>query len=190
METEINNEEIDSKIKWRKTNTTKKVALTAVLIPVGLILSYLNPFAYIPIFDIKINPFVHLVNALSGVLIGVIFSCITALGIAILRYSFAIGSIHAFHGGVSGALIVGIFSYIFHKINPKYINFAALTEPIGTVFIGGTIAHFIVPLGPLSESLFFYWGLFAASSIPGCFLGYGLLQILKRYGITSEDFTR
>ena len=91
-----------------KNKMTIRIAVTAILIAVGVVLSYLNPFAYFTIAGTKINPFAHLINVLSGVLLGLLFSIITAFGIAIIRYATAIGSIHAFHGGISGALIVVI----------------------------------------------------------------------------------
>ncbi|MEJ2279195.1 MAG: energy coupling factor transporter S component ThiW [Candidatus Lokiarchaeota archaeon] len=159
-----------------------------MLIAVGLVLSYLNPFGYFTIFGTKINPFAHFINALSGVLIGLTFSVITATSIATLRFSLNIGTIHAFHGGISGAVVVGIVSYILRKLKPKYVDFAALVEPIGTVFIGGTIGYFVVPVGPLLEGLIFYWGLFAASCIPGSIMGFILLKVLKRAGISWRDF--
>ncbi|MFW9987065.1 MAG: energy coupling factor transporter S component ThiW [Candidatus Odinarchaeota archaeon] len=169
---------------------TKKVATSAIFMAVGLVLSYLNPFAYFEIFGTRINPFAHFINAITGVLIGLIFSCITALGIATLRFSLSIGTIHAFHGGITGAFVVGIVSHILRKKYPKYVEFAAFTEPLGTVFLGGTIAHLIVPIGSYFaiESLFTYWILFALSCIPGCIMGFIILMILKKAKITWEDF--
>ncbi len=176
--------------KLLKSTLNKKIATSSIFIVVGLVLSYLNPFGYFFIFGTKINPFAHLINAITGVLIGLIFSCVTALGIAILRFSFAIGSIHAFHGGITGAFIVGIVAHILRKKKPKYVELAAFTEPIGTVFLGGTIAHLIAPIGSIFtiESLIFYWGLFALSSIPGCIMGFIILIVLKKARITWEDF--
>jgi len=165
---------------------TKKMATSAIMIAVGLILSYLNPFAYFNIFGTKINPFAHIVNAIMGVLVGFGFGIITAAGIATLRFSLAIGSIHAFHGGISGAVVVGMVAYLLWKKYPKYVEFAALMEPIGTVFIGGTIAQLIAPLG--AEGIFFYWGLFAVSSIPGAIIGYLVLLALKKAYISRADF--
>jgi len=170
-----------------QSNLTKRVATAGIFIAVGIVLSFLNPFAYFTIFGTKINPFVHFINAITGVLIGTSFGCVAALGIAILRFAFGIGTIHAFHGGISGAFVVGISAYLLRKRYPKHVEIAALTEPIGTVFIGGTIAYLIVPLGGI-EGLFIYWVLFAMSSIPGCILGYLMLRILRRAGITWEDY--
>ncbi len=177
------NKEGEEKAPTLRSQLTKRVATSAILIAVGVFLSYLNPFAYFDIFGTKINPFAHIINGISGVLLGVAFSCLTAFGIAILRFSFGIGSIHAFHGGISGALVVGLVATFLKKKYPKYVNLATLTEPLGTVFIGGTIAQLIIP-----TNLFIYWGLFAASCIPGCIIGYVMLEILKKSGISWEDF--
>ncbi len=169
---------------------TKKVAAIAIFIAVGLVLSFINPFAYFTIFGTKINPFAHFFNAITGVLIGLTSSCITALGIASLRFSLSIGTIHAFHGGITGAVVVGTISYFLRKNYPKYLEFAALAEPIGTVFLGGTIGHLIAPIGTIFtvESLYIYWSLFALSSIPGAIMGFLVLVVLKRAKITWEDF--
>jgi energy coupling factor transporter S component ThiW len=174
-----------------KNKMTIRIAVSAILIAVGVVLSYLNPFAYFTIAGTKINPFAHLINALSGVLLGLLFSVVTALGIAIIRYATAIGSIHAFHGGISGALIVGITSYFIQKKWPKYVEYSAFTEPLGTVFLGGTIAEIIIPIyGIFSmQGLLVYWSLFALPSIVGCTLGFIILKILKDSGYSRENFT-
>lgn len=183
-----NNDEKEKKSLQSSIN--KRIAVSGIFIAVGLVLSYLNPFGYFTIFGTKINPFAHIINAITGVLIGLIFSCITALGIAILRFSFAIGTIHAFHGGITGAFVVGIVSHFFRKRFPKYVELAAFTEPLGTIFLGGTIAHLISPIGSIFaiESLYIYWGLFALSCIPGCIIGFIILMVLKQAKITWEDF--
>jgi len=172
------------------SNLNKKIAASGIFIAVGLVLSFLNPFGYFFIFGTHINPFAHFINAITGVLLGLLFSCITALGIAILRFSFQIGTIHAFHGGVTGAFIVGIVSSFLRKKYPKYVELAAFTEPLGTVFLGGTIGHLIAPIGNIFaiESLYTYWALFALSCIPGCIIGFIILMVLKQAKITWEDF--
>lgn len=166
----------------------KKIAMAGIFIAVGTFLSAINPFGYFFIFGTKINPFAHLINALTGVLIGLTFSCITALGIAILRFSTNIGSIHAFHGGIAGALVVGTVSYFLRKRFPKSVEIAALFEPLGTIFIGGTIGHLISGNIFVIESLFTFWGLFALSCIPGSIMGFIILMSLRPANITWEDF--
>ncbi|MFW9874608.1 MAG: energy coupling factor transporter S component ThiW [Candidatus Thorarchaeota archaeon] len=173
-----------------KNTLSKKVAAAGIFIAIGLLLSYLNPFAYFQIAGTKINPFAHFINAITGVLIGLVFSCITALGIAILRFSLGIGTIHAFHGGISGAFVVGAVAYLLRRKFPKIVEFSAFLEPLGTVFIGGTIGQLIVPIGDVSimEGFLIYWGLFALSCIPGSFMGYIVLSILEKAGITWKEF--
>lgn len=171
------------------TKLTLKIATTAIFVALGVVLSALNPFAYYEIFGTKINPFAHLINAITGVLIGLVFSCITALSIAIIRFSLAIGTIHAFHGGISGAIVVGIVAYFFKKKYPKYTNYAALFEPVGTVFIGGTIGYLVLPIGSsVISGLITYWWLFSLSSIVGSIIGFILLIVLKKAGYSWENF--
>ncbi len=169
-----------------QTNITKRVATSAVMVGVGIVLSYLNVFAYFTLFGTKINPYIHIINAIMGVLVGMSFALVTALALASLRFALELGTIHAFHGGISGAFVVGLVAYFLWKKYPKYVQLAAFAEPIGTVFIGGTIAQIIVPLGDFG--LFIYWGLFALSCIPGCIVGFLILISLKKARISREDF--
>lgn len=166
----------------------KKIAAAGIFIAVGVFLSAINPFGYFTIFGTKINPFAHFINSLTGVLIGLVFSCITALGIAMLRFSTNIGTIHAFHGGITGALVVGAIAYFLRKRFPKYVEFAALFEPLGTIFLGGTIGHLISGNIFVIESLITFWALFALSCIPGSILGFVILMALKPAKISWEDF--
>lgn len=167
-----------------QTNLTKRVATCAIFIGIGIVLALFNPFAFVEILGgPKIFPMAHFINGMTGVLIGVSFACTTSLGIAIFRYPLGIGSIHAFHGGIAGAFVVGITASILRKKKPQYVEYAALMDPIGTVFIAATIANFISPV-----TLFYWWGLFAAASIPGCILGFLVLKLLKHQGISWKDF--
>lgn len=176
----------EEKNATNKNKLTLRIGLTAILIAVGVVLSYINPFGYFTISGTKINPFAHLINAISGVLLGFSFSVIAASSIAIIRYSTSIGSIHAFHGGISGAIIVSILSHFIYKKYPKYVEYAAFFEPFGTVFIGGTITAIIQ--GLTIGNLLFYWGIFLASSAIGSALGFILLKIIKDSGYSRETF--
>ncbi len=186
----MNEVKSDTKLEEKRSkssfqiNLTKRVAATAIFIAIGIVLAFFNPFAFVEILGgPRIFPMAHFINGMTGVLIGISFACTTSLGIAFIRFPLGIGSIHAFHGGISGAFVVGITAHILRKKKPKYVEYAALTDPIGTIFIAATIANFISPV-----TLFYWWGLFAASSIPGCILSFLMLKILKRQGISWEDF--
>jgi len=159
---------------------TLKITTSAILTAVGVVLSYLNPFAYIVIFNAKINPFAHLINAIAGVLLGPGYAIITATSIATIRLATGTGTVLAFPGGISGALVVGVVREILLRVRPRRVNFAAFAEPLGTVFIGGTLAQLIIP------TVFgTYWWLFALSCIPGCILGWVVLKVLDREGISA-----
>ena len=73
---------------------TIRIVLTAIFIAVGVVLSSLNPFGFVELFGTKINPFAHLINAITAVLIGITLSSVTALGIATIRYMANLGTIH------------------------------------------------------------------------------------------------
>jgi len=163
-------------ILLNQKSITFKIALISTFTAVGVVLSYLNPFAYTTIFGAKPNPFSHLINGLTGVILGPFYSILTATLIAIIRFSLGIGSILAFPGGISGAIVVGFFAKMISKTTSKYKIYASLAEPIGTVFIGGTISNFIIPLGPIYS----WWGIFAVSSIIGSILAFICLKTLEK----------
>ena len=169
--------------KFLQSNVTKKITTAAIFIALGLVIAIPNPFIYIQFIGAKIYPFAHLINAITGVLIGTLFSFITAVGIATLRYSLALGSFFAFPGHLSGAFVVSLTAHYLEKKNPRKVDLAALSEPIGTIFIGATIAYLIAPfLGYTPDwniiFLLGYWSSWALSSIPGCIMGYIILKII------------
>ena len=169
-------------IEKTEINITIKISIAALMIALGVVLSFLNPFKDIILFGAKINPFVHLINAIVGVLLGPLYGIFVALSIATIRYSLGIGTVLAFPGGIPGALIVGIFAkilrkkYADHPNKTKIILYAVFSETIGTALIGGTIANSVIPI----YSVITWWWLFAASSFLGVFLAYGILLALSK----------
>jgi len=88
-------------------------------------------------------------------------------------------------GGIPSALVVGfVYRYV------KKTDFAALTEPLGTVFIGATISTLVVaPYLGKAFTVVFWWVAFAASSVPGSILGYVVLKALRMSGLSDRlDF--
>ncbi|MHA1728111.1 MAG: energy coupling factor transporter S component ThiW [Promethearchaeota archaeon] len=169
----------------KKTNKlTLKIAMVAIFTALGVVLSYLNPFAYISIFGSKPDPFAHLINGIAGVLLGPFYAPLIAFFIALIRNMTSIGTPLAFPGGIPGAFVVGFATYLLKKKNIKYTKFGAFFEPLGTVFIGGTISNYIIPLGPFYS----WWGIFAVSCVPGAILGFIVLLILEKQNITYLNF--
>jgi len=109
------------------------------------------------------------------------YAALMALFTGIIRNMLNLGTLHAFPGGIPGAIVVGIvYRYILKK------DYAALTEPLGTVVIGATISALVVaPYLGKAFTVAFWWTAFAASSIPGSILGFIVLKSLRLSGITD-----
>ncbi|MEM3507403.1 MAG: energy coupling factor transporter S component ThiW [Candidatus Bathyarchaeia archaeon] len=163
----------------KKLNTLD-ISMSMVLIAVAVILSPL----YIPIGPTKCYPAQHMVNAISGVLLGPWYAILIATMAGIIRNLLGTGTIFAFPGGIPGALIVGlIHEYVLKK------DYAALTEPIGTS-IGAFLSALIVApiafqLGVIKSimSLQLFFIAFLLSSIPGTLIGFTIVLFLRKSGI-------
>jgi energy coupling factor transporter S component ThiW len=159
------------------TVSTKKIALAAVLVAVTVVLSPIHFY----VGSSKVFPAQHMVNGIAGVLLGPWYAGVMALFTGVIRNMLGIGTLHAFPGGIPGALVVGfVYKYV------KKTDFAALAEPLGTVVIGATISALVVaPYLGKAFTIAFWWIAFATSSIPGSFLGFIVLKSLRLAGITA-----
>jgi len=153
------------------------MALAAMLVAVTVVLSPIHFY----IGTSKCFPAQHMVNGIAGVLLGPWYAALMALFTGIIRNMLNLGTLHAFPGGIPGAIVVGIVHrYILKK------DYAALTEPLGTVVIGATISALVVaPYLGKAFTVAFWWTAFAASSIPGSILGFIVLKSLRLSGITD-----
>jgi len=132
-----------------------------------------------------------MVNALAGVLLGPLWAAFIALCIGLIRMGLGVGTIFSMPGGIPGALIVGFFYWLLKRWGKKQVELAALTEPVGTVLIGGTLAVFLVaPLIGREMILVPVWFGWSLSSVPGSILGFIILEALRVAGFTSETFSR
>ena len=156
---------------------SEKIAATTVLAAAAIVLS---PFSF-PIGPTKVYPAQHMINSISGVLLGPWYAICVALIAGIVRNALGTGTIFAFPGGIPGALVVGIVHrYIWKK------NYAALTEPIGTAF-GAVISALIISpiafnlnLTTVTLSMEAFIIAFLISSIPGSILGFTILMVLSK----------
>ena len=156
-------------------STTKRAALGAVLTALTVSLSTF----YIPLGTTKCFPAQHMVNGVAGVLLGPWYAAVMAVATGTIRNTLGLGTLYAFPGGIPGALVVGLV----HRYLLKNDS-AALSEPIGTVAVGATLSALVLaPMQGHSLTLYFFWTAFAASSIPGAFLGYVVLKALRRLGL-------
>jgi len=189
-----------------ETVYVKKIALVSVFSALGVVIA---PFSWFEFLGTRAYPGQHMVNALLGVLVGPLWAGIAAIIVGSIRIGLGVGTIYAFPGGIPGGLVVGAVYWFLKrfKTNVKVRLLSALTEPVGTVFIGATIALYVLaPLvapyvginpwagtsGPLKliseKGSLLAFSIFATgwalSSIAGCTLGFIALSILNRAGIS------
>lgn len=152
----------------------RTIVLAGMFAAVAVLLSGVH----FPVGPIKAFPFQHMVNIVAGVMIGPWYAAISALIAGIIRNAIGTGTIFAFPGGIPGAIVVGL---VFRWVRRDW---AALTEPVGTGFIGVPLTVFL--LGPIMGKQFafaLFFPAFMASSIPGSVIGYVLLKALRRTNV-------
>ena len=162
----------------------KKLALVIVFSALGTTIS---PFTWFYAFGTKANPAQHMINAILGVLAGPLWAALAAIIIGIMRNMLGVGTIYAFPGGIPGGIVVGtIYWMLKHlKKSEKIALISALTEPIGTIFIGAPLALFLIAKEePTAFLTFGFW--WALSCVPGSIIGFAILLILNRVGINRE----
>jgi energy coupling factor transporter S component ThiW len=176
---------------------TKRVSLFIALVALGVIIA---PLLWFPFFTTKAYPGQHLINALTGVMLGPWWAAAAATLIGVIRNGLGIGTIYAFPGGIPGGVVVGLVHLLTRKARRPAIRYlAALAEPIGTVLIGGTLSLVVIApimgdprlLGGveqygLQQFLPVFWSGWALSSIPGSIAGYLILLALERVGVMSQ----
>ncbi|MBU7017451.1 MAG: energy coupling factor transporter S component ThiW [Theionarchaea archaeon] len=154
---------------------TRILVYTAIFGALGAALGWIS----FPVGPTKVAPLQHTINSIAGVLIGP-WAVVSAMIAATIRYSTGMGSIHAFPGSPFGALVVAVVYKMIRK------DFSSLFEPLGTIFIGGTVSGLVI--APYftqgnAPTVWFFWAAFAASCIPGCILGYTILKIVRRSNV-------
>ena len=161
----------------------RQVSLAAVLIALGVVIS---PFLWFPILASKAYPGQHMINALAGVLLGPLWASFVAFCIGLIRMSLGIGTIFSMPGGIPGALVVGFFQWWLRRSRIASVELAAFSEPIGTIFIGGTLAVYLVaPMVGRNMVLIPVWIGWSLSCIPGAIMGFVILKSLKAVGVTK-----
>lgn len=175
----------------------RKIALVSVFSALGVIIA---PFFWFPFLTTKAYPGQHMINALTGVLLGPLWAAVAAVFIGLIRNALGIGTIYAFPGGIPGSVVVGSVYWLLKKMKKtgRIPLLSALFESVGTVFIGATIAlHLVAPWigdvrllsqlekGPLI-ALLILWSGWALSSVSGSILGFTILLVLNKMKINRE----
>lgn len=118
--------------KERGTMKTKKMAISAMFIAVGVLAGNI---IYIPVGASKCFPVQHTLNILAAVFLGPAYGVINAFCISLLRNFMGTGSLLAFPGSMVGAFLAGMM----YKMTKN--NWAtAAAEVVGTGVLGGLLA--------------------------------------------------
>ncbi|MDK7355223.1 energy coupling factor transporter S component ThiW [Peptoniphilus harei] len=113
-------------------SNTKKLTMAAFFVAIAVVFSFVN----IPVGLAKCYPIQHMVNVLSAVLLGPLYSVLVAFCTSLIRNMSGTGSLMAFPGSMIGAFFAGI---LFYKT--KKLSLAFLGEVIGTGLIGAFLAY-------------------------------------------------
>ncbi len=147
----------------------KKNIIASLLAAIGILTSSV---ICIPVGVAKCYPIQHTINIISAVLLGPVYSVITAFLISLIRLLSGTGTILAFPGSMIGALLAGLLYQKFEKDSSAVIG-----EVIGTGIIGAMVA---VPISNLflgtSKAAFALIIPFIVSSLGGAVISIALLK--------------
>lgn len=115
----------------------KKLTLASSMIAIGVALS---PYT-VPVGITKCYPWQHLINVISAILLGPVYTVMAAFCISVIRNLLGLGTLLAFPGSLFGAFLASI---LYQKYAHTYLAF--LGEVIGTGLIGALCAYPIAVL--------------------------------------------
>ena len=165
----------------KNRNKTLRLALAGILCAVAVVGSTLS----FPVLSSKCAPVQHVVNVLSGVMLGPWYALGMAFCASLLRNLLGMGSLLAFPGSMCGALLCGI---AYGKTGKTF--FAVAGEIIGTGVIGGLLAYPVAVafMGADAGSVAFYAYVvpFLVSTTVGAAIAWVLLAYLRRFGVPGS----
>lgn len=152
----------------------KKLVVAAMMVAIGFALS---GFSF-PIGASKCFPIQHLVNVLSGVVLGPWYAVATAFCISVLRNLAGTGTLLAFPGSMIGAFCCGMIFKYTKKLVAAYAG-----EVIGTGIIGGIVCYPVAVFLMGKEAAVFAYVLpFLVSTAGGTCIAAVLLAALFKSG--------
>ncbi len=129
-----------------------------------------------PILGSRSAPIQHLVNVLSAILLGPIYSVGIAFGASLLRNLLGWGTLLAFPGSIFGAFLAGLF----YKYT-KRVSLAFVGEVGGTSIFGGLAAYVVAGWMGITDVAFTAYILpFFLSTIVGSILAVILYKALEK----------
>lgn len=157
----------------------KKLAVTAMFAALAVVGSMFS----FPFLGSKCAPVQHLVNILSGIILGPWWAVLGAFVASVIRNITGLGSPFAFPGSMVGAFLAG---FLYQKI--KKLPAAYVGELFGTSVIGGMLCFPIAKLVMHNDAatLFAFVFPFFASSLGGTIIAIIITLALKKTGVLSK----
>lgn len=160
-------------------STTYKMILTAILSAIGVVGGSMFEFT---VGVAKVAPMQHLINLISGVLVGPWWA-VTQAFITLLRNILGTGTVLAFPGSMIGAFCVG---WLFHKTQSLLV--AACGELVGTGIIGAIVAYPLAQwLMGTTGALWLFIPSFFLSALVGVIVGYVILKAIWKRVIVPQQ---
>ncbi len=148
-----------------------KMVLTAILSAIGVVGGSVLEFS---VGVAKVAPMQHLINLITGVLVGPWWGVTQAFLTSLIRNFLGTGTVLAFPGSMIGAFCVG---WLFNKT--KNLIIAAFGELIGTGIIGDIVAFPIAKwLMGTSGALWLFVPSFFLSALVGVIMGVIILAAI------------
>lgn len=155
------------------------LTFTSLLVALGVIGGSMFEFS---IGVAKVAPMQHLINLVSGVLLGPCWGVAQAFLTSLIRNILGTGTVLAFPGSMFGAFLSG---WLFQKTN-KLLG-ALFGELIGTGIIGAIAAYPLASwLMGTKGALWLFVPSFFLSALVGVVIGYVILKSIWRAVIVPQ----
>lgn len=152
--------------------TTQKLALTALFTALAVVG---GSVFQLPIGPARVAPMQHLINLISGVILGPYYALAQAFMTSLIRNTMGTGTLLAFPGSMIGPLLVG---WTYRQL--PHLSLAAIAELIGDGILGALLAFPIAQLFLGAKgALWLFIPTFLPSVIAGVIMGYVLLRLLQ-----------
>ncbi|MFZ2353050.1 energy coupling factor transporter S component ThiW [Paucilactobacillus nenjiangensis] len=156
-----------------------RLTLTALFVAFGVVGGSMFEFT---IGVAKVAPMQHLINLISGVILGPWAALTQAFLTSLIRNILGTGTILAFPVSMIGAFCSG---WIFKKT--RKLIFAVFGELIGTGIIGAIVAYPVASLFLGTKgALWIFIPSFFLSALVGVVIGYGILKVMWKTVIVPQ----
>ena len=168
-----------------KKHQTIRLTVAGIFVAVAVVGSLVS----FPAFGSKCSPVQHMVNVISGILLGPWYACGIGFLAALIRNLLGLGSLLAFPGSMCGSLLCGLVWKYTRKLLPTLAG-----EVFGTGIIGGLLAYpiAIAFMGVSSASIGFtaYIIPFLISTVVGSLIAGAVIFALQKNGTLTSMIGR